>query len=610
MTSLLERILPTVQKPARYAGGEYNQIVKDPATVDLRVAFCFPDTYEIGMSNIGMRILYEVMNRMDGVACERVFAPWGDMEQAMRRHGLPLFALESHDAVADFDLIAFTLGYEMSYTNVLNMLDLAGVPLHAADRPGLQHLVIAGGTCAYNPEPLADFIDLFSLGEGEDLTVELLELYRRAKKEGWDKPAFLQAAAKLDGIYVPSLYRHEYQPDGTLARIVPAPGAPERVRKRIVQDLDAAVYPTKTIVPSTEIVHDRSNLEVMRGCIRGCRFCQAGFCYRPVRPRSAEVLLEQAKQMLLDSGNHEITLSSLSTSDYRQLEPLTSGLLDFCTPRKINMSLPSLRADNFSDELMQKLQKIRKSGLTFAPEAGTQRLRDVINKNVTEEEILSTCATAFAGGWNNVKLYFMLGLPTETDEDVLGIAELVWKVIKTWKQTASNKKRGLRVHVSTAFFVPKPFTPFQWEPQDRMEEYARKVQLLRQSMPSKSVEYNWHDAKLSQLEAVLARGDRRIGPVLEYAMRHGARLDGWDEYFRPDIWDEAFAQCGVDISHYTTRGFAEDEPLPWQTIDVGVRQDFFLAERRRAQAGLTTPDCRTQCTGCGANELYRGKCDE
>ena len=610
MTNLLERILPTVQKPARYVGGEYNEIVKDKASVTTRVAFCFPDTYEIGMSNVGMRILYGVMNEMPGVWCERVFAPWGDMEEAMRLHKLPLFALESHDPVADFDMIAFTIGYEMSYTNILNMLDLAGVPLHCKDRTGLKNLVIAGGTCAYNPEPLADFIDLFSLGEGEDLTVELLELYQKAQAEGWTKEAYLKEAAKLDGVYVPAFYTHTYKEDGTLAAITPDEGVPAVVTKRIVQDLDKAYYPTKTIVPSTEIVHDRSNLEVMRGCIRGCRFCQAGFCYRPVRPRSAETLLRQAKEMLLDSGNHEITLSSLSTSDYKQLEPLTGGLLDFCMPRKINMSLPSLRADNFSEELMEKLQKVRKSGLTFAPEAGTQRLRDVINKNVTEEEILDTCATAFAGGWNNVKLYFMLGLPTETDEDVLGIAELVYKIIKTWREKASNKKRGLRVHVSTAFFVPKPFTPFQWEKQDTMDEYIRKSRMLKAAMPSKSVEYNWHDAKLSRLEAVLARGDRRLAPVLEEAVRRGVKLDGWDEYFNYDTWMEAFEACGVDPDYYTTRGFDPQELLPWDSISVGVTKSFLEKERKQAYAGLITPDCRTQCTGCGANQLYGGKCDE
>ena len=458
----LHRILPTVQKPARYVGGEYGQIVKDKSQVDLRVAFCFPDTYEIGMSNIGMRILYGIMNEMDGVWCERVFAPWGDMEAAMRQHHIPLYALESRDPVKDFDLIAFSIGYEMSYTNILNMLDLAGVPLRSEDRPGLEGLVFAGGVCTVNPEPLADFIDFFSIGEGEEMTPEILNLYRRAKAEGWDKPRFLRAVAEIPGVYVPSRYVHRYDAAGHLCAIEPLDGAPARVTKRIVRDLDKAYYPTHTIVPSTEIVHDRTNLEVFRGCIRGCRFCQAGFCYRPVREKRPETLYRQAVESLEDSGNHEITLSSLSTSDYRHLEPLADGLLDYCESKRINLSLPSLRADNFSRELMLKVQRVRKSGLTFAPEAGSQRLRDAINKNVTEEEILTTCATAFSGGWNNVKLYFMLGLPTETDEDVLAIADLVGKIIHTWRDHASSKKRGLSINLSTAFFVPKHFTPFQW----------------------------------------------------------------------------------------------------------------------------------------------------
>ena len=605
MTDKLQRILPKVQKPARYVGGEYNAVVKNKAEVEVRVAFCFPDIYELGMSNLGVRILYGVMNAMPGVWCERVFAPWGDMEQALRDNDLPLFALESRDSVKDFDMIAFSIGYEMSYTNILNMLDLAGVPLHSAERGGLHNIVFAGGTCAYNPEPLADFIDFFSLGEGEELTVEIVELYRKAKREGWSKHEFLLAVSKLEGIYVPSFYEHSYNPDGTIAAITPLYGAPETVTKRIIEDLDGAYYPAKTIVPNTEIVHDRTNLEVMRGCIRGCRFCQAGFVYRPVRRRSAKVLCEQAREALADSGNHEITMSSLSTSDYRELETLMDELLDYTIPRKINLSVPSLRADNFSRGLMLKLQKVRKSGLTFAPEAGTQRLRDAINKNVTEEEILTTCATAFSGGWNNVKLYFMLGLPTETDEDVEGIAELVFKVIKTWRAHAVNKKRGLRVHVSTAYFVPKPFTPFQWEKQDTPEEYTRKQRLLKSMMLSKSVEYNWHAPDLSRLEAVLARGDRRIGAVLEEVVRRGGRLDGWDEYFSYQTWLDAFEAVGVDPDFYTTRGYGKDEIFPWQTISVGVRREFFWRERERAYQGLTSPDCRTQCTGCGADRLLR-----
>ena len=611
MTDQIHRILTRVQKPARYVGGEYNQIVKRKQDIDVRVAFCFPDTYEIGMSNIGMRILYGVMNEMPGVWCERVFAPWGDMEAEMRAHRLPLWALESHDPVRDFDLVAFTLGYEMCYSNVLNMLELSGLPLLAKDRKGLEGIVFAGGVCTVNPEPLADFIDFFSIGEGEESTREIIECYRAAKRQGLSKQEFLREAAKLEGVYVPSLYTHTYNPDGTLAAITPAPGAPARVKKRIVQDLDRAYFPTKTIVPSTQIVHDRSNLEIFRGCIRGCRFCQAGFCYRPIRAKSADTLCRQAIESLEDSGNSEITLASLSTSDYRELEALADGLLRYCEPRKINLSLPSLRADNFSRELMLRIQKVRKSGLTFAPEAGTQRLRDAINKNVTEEEILSTCATAFSGGWNSVKLYFMLGLPTETDEDVVGIAELTYKIIQEWKANAVNKKRGLSINLATAYFVPKPFTPFQWEAQITPEEYLRRVHLLQENIHSRSIDYRYHESNLSQLEAVLARGDRRLGPVLLAAQRLGCKLDGWDEYFRYDLWMQAFREVGVDPVFYTTRGFGEDEVLPWSTISVGVSDGFFRREREKAYRSEVTPDCRTKCAGCGARRLSEeGKCDE
>ena len=610
MTELLQRILPTVQKPARYTGGEFNEMKKDPENVRVRVAFCFPDTYEIGMSNLGMRILYGVMNQMEGVWCERVFAPWGDMEEAMRKHNLPLWALESQNPVKDFDMIAFTIGYEMAYSNILNMLDLAGVPLKSADRHDLKNIVFAGGVCAYNPEPLSEFIDFFSLGEGEDITVEIVSLYDKAKAEGWSKDQFLLEVSRIPGVYVPSFYRHEYGEDGSLCAIVPVNGAPEKVTKRIVEDLDSAYWPTKMIIPSTEIVHDRANLEVFRGCIRGCRFCQAGFSCRPVRKKSPEVLYRQAVECMEDSGCNEITLSSLSTSDYRGLKELTDALIPYCQNNRISLSVPSLRADNFSRELMEKLQTVRKSGLTFAPEAGTQRLRDVINKNLTEEEILGTCANAFSGGWNNVKLYFMLGLPTETDEDVLGIAQLVGKIVDLWYQNSPNRKRGLRVHVATAYFVPKPHTPFQWEKQITPEEYLRRCKLLKSSFRSKAVEYNYHTSDLSRLEAVFARGDRRLGPVLEEAVKNGARLDGWDEYFNYSIWFDAMKKFGIDTEYYTTRGFGEEEVLPWDTIDVGVGKKFLLWERHRAQEALITPDCRHGCAGCGANCLLKEvQCD-
>ena len=605
MTDLLQRILPTVQKPARYTGGEWGEIQKDLSETRVRVAFCFPDTYEIGMSNVGMRILYGIMNRMDGVWCERVFAPWGDMENAMRTHKLPLWALESQSPVKDFDMIAFTIGYEMCYANILNMLELAGIPLHAKDRTGLKNIVFAGGVCAYNPEPLADFIDFFSLGEGEEITVEIVSLYDRAKAEGWSKEQFLREVAKIPGVYVPAFYRHEYNDDGTLSAIVALEGAPEKVTKRIIEDLDSAYWPTDMIVPSTEIVHDRANLEVFRGCIRGCRFCQAGFTYRPVRKKSPEVLYRQAVETLEKSGHNEITLSSLSTSDYRGLKELTDEMIPYCEQNRVNLSVPSLRADNFSRELMEKLQTVRKSGLTFAPEAGTQRLRDVINKNLTEDEILSTCTNAFAGGWNNVKLYFMLGLPTETDEDVLGIAELVYKIIQAWKANAVNKKRGLRVHVATAYFVPKPHTPFQWEKQITPEEYLRRCRLLKSHFYSKSIEYDYHAPDLSRLEAVFARGDRRLGAVIEEAVKNGAKLDGWDEYFNYSYWFDAMHKCGVDADHYTVRGYGEDEVLPWDTIDVGVSKKFLLRERKQAYADTVTPDCREKCAGCGANCLLK-----
>ncbi len=608
----LERILLRVQKPARYTGGEYNEIIKDKATVDVRFAMCFPDTYEIGMSNLGLRILYGSMNEAEGVWCERAFAPWGDMEEEMRKEHIPLYALESGDSLKEFDFVGFSLGYEMAYTNVLNMLDLAHIPLHSDQRGEDDPIIVAGGTCVYNGEPLADFIDIFSLGEGEDVTLEMIDLYRKGKQAGWSRAEFLQHAAQVPGLYVPSLYEISYHQDGTIQAITPTHGAPEHIRKRIVADLDKSFFPIKTIIPSTDIVHDRVMLEVFRGCIRGCRFCQAGYCYRPVRPKSVDLLVQQGIESCKDSGYQEMTLSSLSTSDYRPLTELCDGLLEYCDPRNININLPSLRADGFSMSIMQRLQRVRKTSITFAPEAGTQRMRDTINKNVKEEDLLQSCRTAFEGGCNAVKLYFMLGLPTETDEDVIGIARLAEKVYWTWKNYAVNKSRGLRITVSTSFFVPKPFTPFQWEAQITRDEYHRRVDLLRNSIKNKSIQYNWHEMETSYIEAVLARGDRRLGKLLETVWRKGGRLDSWSEYFSFERWMEAFAETGIDPDFYALRERPKDEILPWSMIDIGVHPEYLWREREQAYRSVITPDCRVQCMGCGANCLLPDGvfCDE
>ncbi len=610
MDKRLERILPRVQKPARYTGGEYNQIIKDKTKVDLRLAFCFPDTYEIGMSNLGMSILYHTMNSLDYVWCERVFAPWGDMHEEMKKANLPLYALESGDSVGEFDAVAFSIGYEMAYTTVLDMLDMSGIPLRSADRPDLLPLVFAGGTACVNPEPMAAFMDLFVIGEGEEMNNELLSLLHQAKLEGWSKHDFLTKAARIGGVYVPSLYDVVYHEDGTLASVTPKDGAPEKVTKRIVENFDAAPFPTNPIVPSTEVVHDRVNLELFRGCVRGCRFCQAGHVYRPIRAKKPETLIRQGIETLKNTGHEDVTLLSLSTSDYRHLPELCDGLLDYCEGRSIGLSLPSLRADNFSMEIMEKLQKVRKSGLTFAVEGGSQRLRDAINKNVTEEDLLNTCRIAFEGGWNSVKLYYMLGLPTETDEDIIGIAEMANQVLHCWRQYAKNKNRGVKITISTSCFIPKPHSPFQWEGQISIEEYLRRVNLLRSSLTARNVTYNWHDAETSLIEAALSRGDRRLANVIEQVWRSGGRLDAWTDYFSFDRWMSAFENCGVDPAFYANRAFSTDELLPWDVIDVGVRKAHLLRERQRCYESTLSPDCRKQCSACGAARLLKEvRCD-
>lgn len=610
MNKKAEKLLPLVQKPGRYTGGELNSVIKNPKDVDIRFAFCFPDTYEIGMSHLGMKILYSLLNKREDTWCERVFAPWVDMEELMRKNNVPLFALESSDEIKDFDVIGFTLQYELCYTNVLNMLDLAGVPVRSADRKSLTPLVIGGGPCVCNAEPIADFFDLTLPGEGEEVLNELMDLFKEYKKKGASKEEFLKAAAKIEGVYVPSFYEFSYNDDNTIKSVTASNGAPERVKKRIISDLDTVFYPESFVVPFIDIVHDRAVEEIFRGCIRGCRFCQAGFLYRPIREKSSDTVNKQCRSLCDTTGYDEISLSSLSTSDYTQLQSLLEGIFSWSEEDKVSVSLPSLRVDNFSDELMEKLQKVRKSGLTFAPEAGTQRLRDAINKNVTEREVIETSRKAFSGGWTNVKLYFMMGLPTETNEDVVGIADLAQKVVdEFYKNPNKPKGKGVNVSISVSCFVPKPFTPFQWEAQDTMEQLKAKQHLLLESVKSRKISVSYHDARTSFLEGVFARGDRRLCDVMERAWRKGCRFDSWDECFSFEKWMEAFEECGVDPYFYTSRKRSYDEILPWDHMDYGISNKFFQKEAEKAYQSVTTPHCREKCNACGANKLNGGKCD-
>ena len=607
----IENILPLVEKPARYTGGELNSVIKDKNDVDIRVAFCFADTYEVGMSHLGMKILYGLLNERPDTWCERVFAPWVDMEDKMREAGIPLYGLESMEPIRDFDFAAFTLQYEMSYSNILNMLDLAGIPLLQKDRKEGDPFVMMGGPCAYSAECLAPFADFFQLGEGEEMMNECMDVYIEWKKSGKPREEFLKMVSQVPGIYVPSYYDVSYNTDGTVRAIEPLYDfVPRTVRKRVVEDLDNMYYPDKVVVPFVEIIHDRIMLEVFRGCIRGCRFCQAGQIYRPVREKSPETLIRQAKALLASTGYEEISMSSLSTSDYRGLKELTDGLLEITESKRVNLALPSLRLDSFSMELMDKISKVRKSSLTFAPEAGTQRMRDVINKGITEEDLMSSTKMAFEGGYNRIKLYFMIGLPFETIEDVCGIGHLAEKVDRVYFTVPKEQRApGLNITLSVSSFVPKAFTPFQWAKQDTMEDLRVKQKALKDTITCKRVKYNYHEAPVSILEGVFARGDRRLAEVLLKAHEKGIRFDGWSEFFDMDKWLECFEECGLDPDFYT-RERSFDEILPWDMIDVGVKKSFLIEEAKRAARAEVTPNCRQKCSACGANCFKGGVCYE
>lgn len=615
--ALSDEILMQVEKPARYIGNEVNAVMKNKDEVQVRFAMCFPDVYEIGMSHLGIQIIYDMLNQFEDVWCERVYSPWVDLDAIMRKEHIPLFALESQDPIKKFDFLGITIQYEMCYTNILQVLDLSGIPLLSKDRSEEDPIVIGGGPCTYNPEPICDFFDLFYIGEGETQYRNLLDLYTECKRKKESRKEFLRKAARIPGMYVPSLYDVTYKEDGTIKERIPlAEGIPMTITKELVSDVSNTYYPKKPVVPFIKVTQDRVVLEIQRGCIRGCRFCQAGQLYRPVRERSLEMLETYAVEMLENTGHEEISLSSLSSSDYSKLPELLDFLIEKCDERKINISLPSLRIDAFSLDVMNKVQDVKKSSLTFAPEAGSQRLRNVINKGLTEEVILEGSRLAFEGGWTRVKLYFMLGLPTETPEDIRGIAELSNKIAAVFYETVPKEKRNGRVQIvaSTSFFIPKPFTPFQWAPQCTKEEFLDKAYQTRTAITSqlnqKSIRYNWHEADVSVLEGILARGDRKLNQAILRAYEKGCMYDAWSEYYKNDIWMETFEECGIDISFYTTRARGDDESFPWDFLDCGVTKQFLLREWHRAQEESVTPNCKMQCQGCGAARFQTGICME